>query len=331
MDRNEPTPPPHATLRSKPSSNRLLTCTRIHLPDNHIEQPANSRQHSGSGASLWSVAQNAQLCTFIRSSLIYSDHVVIAVEDRDHSAKNHGHHHLQFPQRPFPLIGAIENCIITNGFSHEKITVIPVRHWGQFTPALNLMLSFAAAHNYDRVLFQSLEVIVHEPHAVAVLLHELSDNQTLVAGAAFSQNGHLFSGADQSEMIVELNGCSSPWNTMAVWNTEMLARTGFLTIAEGLLKGVPAGVEEVTAIALQQHLYTPSHCKAKLVHVCRSEPTCRNSLQPIIDWKVIGFENDELRQQWHARKMASKLERPAAQLAILNLPPGQVIHKTVSF
>lgn len=49
-------------------------------------------------------------------------------------------------------------------------------------------------------------------------------------------------------------------------------RDRFIGVADGLVPGVAAGVEEVTAIATCQALFGPEHARAKLVRlpeVCR--------------------------------------------------------------
>ena len=73
-------------------------------------------------------------------------------------------------------------------------------------------------------------------------------------------------------------------------------------------------MEEVSTIALLQHLLGPSHAKAKLVF-----------LKDSIQWDQ-NFENDPGRQEWHARKMKSKVERPAVHLQLLKLENGIVEH-----
>lgn len=46
-----------------------------------------------------------------------------------------------------------------------------------------------------------------------------------------------------------------------------LSFSSFLGVAEGLVPGVPAGVEEVTAIATLQALHGPENAKARLVRL----------------------------------------------------------------
>jgi hypothetical protein len=52
---------------------------------------------------------------------------------------------------------------------------------------------------------------------------------------------------------VVLAGDTSPWNTLALWRVDTLARVGFLQVSEGVGQaGVGAGAEEVATIALLQ-------------------------------------------------------------------------------
>lgn len=71
-------------------------------------------------------------------------------------------------------------------------------------------------------------------------------------------------------------------------------------------KSVPAGVEEVTAIALLQHLHGEDRARAALLDF---SPDLKAQLSWSANWG-----KDERRAQWHQYKMASKVTRPAAQL-----------------
>mmetsp|Transcript_30862 Transcript_30862/g.98464 ORF Transcript_30862/g.98464 Transcript_30862/m.98464 type:complete len:820 (-) Transcript_30862:90-2549(-) len=69
---------------------------------------------------------------------------------------------------------------------------------------------------------------------------------------------------------------------------------------------VPAGVEEVTAIALLQHLHGEDRARAVLLQLPAD-------LQAQMAWET-SWGKDERRSQWHKYKMQSKVSRPAAQL-----------------
>jgi hypothetical protein len=92
---------------------------------------------------------------------------------------------------------------------------------------------------------------------------------------------------------------------------------GFVGVSEGRNVAndrADGGVEEVAAIALLQ-LVHPARSRAELCKV------------PGLAWDVASFAGDPARLEWHARKMASKVSRPAAQLAQLpGVPPGRVYH-----
>jgi hypothetical protein len=242
--------------------------------------------------------------------------------------------------------------------STVSLHVLPVTPWGQFVPALNALLSFAAiatCHNNNNnnnnnngeaaaaaansILFVSAETTLASTPAILSLLQHLDLETTLVVGARLpghdyqhnvarrSSSSNSNSTADEdtntttttdSFTAVALNGRTTPWNTLAVWNLRQLARTGFVQVSEGLLtdsKTEPSqGVEEVMAIALQQHIFGREKCLAKLVQ---------------LDNNVLWEESfpDPQRQTWHDAKMKSKLERAARQAALF--PAEMTMHAQV--
>mmetsp|Transcript_18813 Transcript_18813/g.24815 ORF Transcript_18813/g.24815 Transcript_18813/m.24815 type:complete len:321 (+) Transcript_18813:34-996(+) len=184
-----------------------------------------------------------------------------------------------------------------------KITVLKVQPWGAFTPALNALLAEAAKKGYRYILFQSLETVLDK--TVAQELQSNLGEDDLVVGAALP--GHDFRPGVQ-----ELNGRTTPWNTLALWSVDKLALTGFLPVAEGLHEGLDAGVEEVTAISLLQSI-RPKSSNAKLIKM------------PQIEWETKW--KDPERKRWHQKKMASKISRADAQLQHLALKePAFVKH-----
>ena len=74
--------------------------------------------------------------------------------------------------------------------------------------------------------------------------------------------------------------------------------------------------QEVTAISLLQ-LINVSY-RALLIQFCEENENNE------ADWDT-AFE-DLVRQNYHDRKMASKIERPAQQMAALSIPFGTVTH-----
>lgn len=190
-----------------------------------------------------------------------------------------------------------------------RIACLPVTPWGQFVPALNAIVQHALRNGFPLVCIQSLEVFPDQRVVQGLVTHASKDD-TLVVGAAFPGQ-HDFSPGHRV-----LDGRTTPWNTLAVWNTQKIALTGFSLVAEGLpAQGVAAGVEEVCTISILQKLQ-PRKCVAKLVmHPLMAQSSAWN----------VQFQ-DPKRRQWHAEKMASKVERSTAQLQAAGIDPGIVLH-----
>ena len=197
----------------------------------------------------------------------------------------------------------------------NNIHILPVTPWGKFVTALNALVLYAT--NYllaDFIMFVSAEVNVSAASIQTLCQHlshkkggESIDNSTssvLVAGAAM--NGHLYKNNAETEKV-ELNGRTTPWNTLAVWNLHKLSLTGFPLCSDTM--GNAAGVEECVTIALQQKIFPGT--VAKLIKL------------EDVQWEET-FEDEE-RQKWHDHKMKSKLERAGTQLERMQLT-GDVIH-----
>ena len=235
-----------------------------------------------------------------------------------------------------------------------QLVVLPVTPWGQFVPALNALIAHAlepptqqpqqqdattVTSPADFILFASAETAATE-QSIATLMQHMDRHTTLVVGARLTGHSHTTttdttasSSSDKEDgpghyQVLELNGRTTPWNTLAVWNLSKLAVTGFVMVSEGLVAPPPspsdgeettnrqttkyAGVEEVVTIALLQQLLGRDEARAKLVPV------------PGIAWDA-SFGGDAQRQAWHESKMQSKLTRAAIQLQLTNLT-GQVHH-----
>ncbi|ETN10306.1 hypothetical protein PPTG_10962 [Phytophthora nicotianae INRA-310] len=196
---------------------------------------------------------------------------------------------------------------VTAGTLVGKVEIIPMLHWGKFVPALNALVGMAADHfpAADTLILQSLEIDVNAASVTSLRSH-FDIERDLVVGAMLP--GHDFQ-PDPSSQPVELSGLTSPWNTLALWNLEQLTKVGFALMGDALRLevdgiGSAAGIEEVATIAMYQQLYSngTSPTTAKLVRV------------PSIAWQVDGLQ-DPKRLEWHKKKMASKQQRAAAQLA----------------
>ena len=191
------------------------------------------------------------------------------------------------------------------------ILVLPVTPWGKFVPALNALVSYATKEiQAPYILFVSAETKAPK-ETIQSLVQEIEhDKDTLVVGALLS--GHTY---DPTTLLVALNGRTSPWNTLAIWNLSKLALTGFHLVSDGLLtddESEPSfGVEEVMAIAVLQKLLGADHAKAKLLKLDG------------VHWES-HFDGDPQRQQWHEQKMNSKVERAERQLQLLGL--SGVVH-----
>ncbi|TDH65540.1 hypothetical protein CCR75_006508 [Bremia lactucae] len=199
-----------------------------------------------------------------------------------------------------------------------KVVIIPMLHWGKFVPALNAIVGTAADRfpEAETLLLQSMEINVHA-NSVEALHSHFDSKEDLVVGAALP--GHAFHPNSASQPI-QLSGLTSPWNTLALWNLESLIKIGFALMGDALRLevdgiGSAAGIEEVATIAMYQQLYASSTIAttAKLVHI------------PSITWHVNEIQ-DPQRLEWHNKKMLSKLQRAAAQLAHFGVAPGRVYH-----
>ncbi|KAI9914946.1 hypothetical protein PsorP6_008438 [Peronosclerospora sorghi] len=211
---------------------------------------------------------------------------------------------------------------VVAGTLTAKVEIIPMLYWGKFVPALNALIGNAADRfrSADKLLFQSLEIEV-DAATVASLCSQFDSTRDLVVGAALP--GHNFQ-PDPENQPIELSGLTSPWNTLALWNLEQLTKVGFSLMGDALrlevdVIGSAAGIEEVATIAMYQQLYakTASPTTAKVVRV------------PSIAWEVDGL-TDIKRLAWHEKKMASKQQRAAAQIAHFGgVAPGHVYHLDV--
>ncbi|KAG7387515.1 CG-1 domain [Phytophthora pseudosyringae] len=208
---------------------------------------------------------------------------------------------------------------VASGAIAGKVEIIPMLFWGKFVPALNALIGTAADRYPDAetLLLQSLEIEVNAA-GVALLRSNLDLEHDLVVGTALP--GHTFQ-PDPALQPLELSGLTSPWNTLALWNLPQLTKIGFALMGDALrleVEGIgPAGGdEEVSTISMYQQLFanTPAPTRAKLIRV------------PGIVWQVADFKDPE-RVAWHTKKMRSKKQRTAAQMAHFGgVAPGRVYH-----
>lgn len=230
-------------------------------------------------------------------------------------------------RRPTDLIPS--NCDTSD--DDVRIQILPVTPWGKFVPALNAIVSRVATLGAHFLLLTSAEVQLTND-ALAIMKSKLDLEKTLVIGTVLPGHDYRCSRQDvaqidvegvvEEEVMVELTGRTTPWNTCSLWNVPKLSLTGFLLVSEGLYPeddgselGSSAGVEEVCTIATLQRILGPCNAQAKLICIPGEEST---------SWETY-FEKDTKRQEWHAKKMASKVTRAKRQLELLGLS-GTVIH-----
>lgn len=215
---------------------------------------------------------------------------------------------------------AIEEIACTGtDVQSDFMHIIPVRPWGNFVPALNALiswccnLSISSVNNNEmnELLFISAETDM-SCNTINKLQSNLIKEDTLVVGVAFPGQ-HEYNKGENA-----LTGVTSPWNTAALWNLDKLALTGFPLVSEGLHPckdgdgAGPSGVEEVSAIAVLQKILTPTLAKAKLIQC--------DDIEWVTKW------DDKEREEWHKKKMASKVARPKRHLELLGLYDGVVLH-----
>jgi len=197
--------------------------------------------------------------------------------------------------------------------------LIPVSPWGNFVPALNALVSWGCSTILGKeglIMFLSVETNV-TPQSINKLCQYVNLDDTLVVGAALRGHDHKHS-SGSAEIEVELNGVTTPWNTLAVWNLKKLAITGFAMIAEVVYslndgRMLSPGVEELSTIILQQNICVPPEtAKAKLVRVSG------------VNWDQ-DFDDEE-RKKWHELKMKSKVTRAALHKEAMGGMNGTVTH-----
>jgi hypothetical protein len=183
----------------------------------------------------------------------------------------------------------------------DRIQFFHINPWISFTQPLNMLVEKALSIGAKELLFQSIEVEISLCDIEKLESHLKSD--TLVVGAQL----HAKHGRDKKG-LVKLDGWTTPWNTLALWNIEKLGLTGFLSISSGNLEKIPGGIEEVVTISLLQKL--KNEMKAKLVELSS------------VHWQT-NFDTQQ-REDYHKEKMQSKEERSIIQLETMGLKAGEV-------
>lgn len=220
----------------------------------------------------------------------------------------------------YDLVSSIKkaiNDVQKQSGTGQECEIVEVNPWGNFVNALNALTSWACRSQIEYgnsvIMFISAETSLTKDSVDSMMKH--MDDKTLVVGAALP--GHDYQG-DGSEKGVEvaLNGRTCCWNTLAMWNLEKLALTGFPLLADGLHRlgdGAPVagGIEEVSTVLIQQRIH-PTESKAKLVKIDG------------VEWEQ-KFEDEE-RKKWHEVKMNSKYTRAEVHRSLLGGIEGTAIH-----
>lgn len=187
----------------------------------------------------------------------------------------------------------------------KGLTLLPVRPWG-FTSAMNALIYQAVVMQQRFVLSQSVEIELSEDGLVK--MREEMDDNTLCVGARLP--GHDFR---KGEVLG--TGITIPWNTCKILNARYYQVYGFPLIGDAAFDPTQAGVEELVANSLAQHLLSSKDHRLKI------------KLMEIegIKWKT-EFETDPSRRKAHERKMIMKDQRPRLQMGFTGLQPATVLH-----
>jgi len=235
-------------------------------------------------------------------------------------------------------------AVIAEAAPDADIEVLHVPVWGAFVPALNTLLGEAQRRRSKFILFQSLEVVC-DPAVLRTLL-DWHTQDTLVVGPVlnghtFAEGKQVLNGRttpwntlalwstrklgltgflsvaeglpDANAVTRQISGDSDDgtprppaMGSEAWWEGTAPGGLPQVMRQKSMAGEVPAGVEEVTAIALLQHLLGEAEARAVLIDLPKS-------LESKVTWKT-NWDGDEKRRQWHEHKMKTKITRPAAQM-----------------
>ena len=233
-----------------------------------------TRIHTNGGSTL---PELNQFSSWYQGVLEYADHILIATDGQS-----------------FQLISEM-------GLPSKQVYLLQVSPWCGFAIPLNTIVAEATRLKGHTLLMQSFEVFVSLQSVEA--MHNHLCNDTLVVGARLTPEHGGTPG------VKPIDGLTTPWNTLALWNLDKLSKTGFVEAPSGVQGGILGGIEEVSTISLLQHPF-PDHAKAKVVTL------------PHVQWNVSW--NDDQRSLYHRQKMITKRERAELQLQHLPVPRGLV-------
>jgi len=210
--------------------------------------------------------------------------------------------------------GAAESDL-TPEEARRLVHILPIMNWGM-TVALNACVQHADSMGSCYTTFCSLEV-AFDSQVMSVLLSECDLGNTLVAGACLP--GHEFCG--QGKMTVDASGTTTPWNTLAVWNTAKLATIGFVHIGNGSkVLNMDAGIEEVSTASVIQGIARSAGLPVPHVKLIKM-PNEFN-----MKWRNNFQAMDPQRQEKHVKKMKFKNHRAQAHMDVLGSDPARITH-----
>lgn len=207
---------------------------------------------------------------------------------------------------------------LSSSEARRLVHVLPIMNWG-ITTALNACIHHADSLGACYTAFCSMEV-TFDSQVMSVLVSECDLDTTLVAGAALP--GHDFYSEElHNNRTVKATGTTVPWNTLAVWNTALLARVGFVAIGNGsTVLDAAAGIEEVSTVSVIQDLARSSVDEVPLCKLIRMPNTFN------MKWNTNFKEMDPARYEMHRKKMNMKNVRARDHLSTLRTAPATITH-----
>lgn len=197
----------------------------------------------------------------------------------------------------------LTNCIASKSSSNVPVDFIGIQPWIGVSTPLNILLNHVPS-NETSVIIQSVEIQCTSEQ-IHRLRTYLADENVLCVGAAL--DGHQI--VDKPHL--PLQGDTSPWNTLIIWNLEKLRRTGFPLCADFVK---PCGMEDSAVIGLQQKLFGGMESNRALLVRLNSSIHWHNQ-----------FPDDHERSVKHQTKMRSKNLRTQQLFQILGITPHDQI------
>lgn len=224
-----------------------------------------------------------KLWNFIERAQTYSNRIIIGVNiEKD-------------------LTNCIQKYSQQQKSSNISVDFIPIQPWIGISSTLNILLNHLSS-NDKTVLIQSVEIEC-TLHNVDRLRSYIKEDDVLCVGAVL--DGHQMLDSQLNKKYLPIQGDTSPWNTLLLWNLEKLRRTGFPLCSDFVN---PPGMEDSATIALQQKLFGGmKKNRALLVRFNEN-----------VSW-LTQFDYDQDRYLKHQTKMNSKNNRTKQLLQMLEI------------